>query len=273
MKIYGLIAILFLTQSTFSQSISSYLINAEKYDRYTNISKIIETTSFYDSDNIKKEIEYKDFDSSMNLISLKRFNDKNKLIFSRTYEYDSLHRQIVTNSKTWINTIGYVSEYSIYKYDSHNNCIQIDYSSHNQVLSICKYYFENKYNLIRLETFDANGRLFGYETAQYDLENNKMEISQFNSKNELLNSNNRPIKFEDNYKQNTSGKYNEHNNLIYQEIDCDDNICYITDYKYDQKGNWISEIRHRYIKTKKGKLKRKKLVMVKTRDIKYNTDS
>ena len=39
---------------------------------------------------------------------------------------------------------------------------------------------------------------------------------------------------------------------------------------YDENGNWISEKRYSYINTKSGKLKRKKLDMVKTREIKYN---
>jgi len=272
MKIYGLITILFLSQMTFSQSISSYMLNIDKYDKDANIADIIETTSFYNSDGITKDIEYKNFNSSMNLTSLKRFNDENKLIWLNIYTYDSLQRIVRIDNKKWINVVGYQSGYSIYKYDSLNNCIQIDYNSQDQVLNIAKYYFDKDSNLTRLETYNANGDLFGYETAKYDFDSNRMTIYQYNNQDKLLNSNDRPIKFGGSYKQKTSNKYNEQGDLIYWERNWNenDNVCYTTDYKYDENGNWISEKRYSYIKTGNGKLKRKKLEMVKTREIKYN---
>ena len=272
MKIYGLITILFLSQLTFSQSISSYMLNIDKYDKDANISEIIETTSFYNSDGVKKEIEYKNFNSSMNLTSLKRFNDENKLIWLNIYAYDSLQRKIRIDNKKWINVVGYQSGYSIYKYDSLENCVQIEYNSQDQILNITKYYFDNDYNPTRLETYAANGNLFGYETAEYDFDNNRMMIYQYNNQGKLINSDDRPIKYGGNYKQKSSNKYNEQGDLIYWERDWNenDNVCYTTDYIYDDNGNWISKKRYSYIKTKKEKLKRKKIEMVKTREIKYN---
>lgn len=272
MKIYGLISILFLSQLTFSQSISSYMLNIDKYDKDANIYEIIETTIFYNSEGVEKDIEYKNFNSSMNLTSLKRFNDENKLIWLNIYSYDSLHRKVRIDNKKWINVVGYQTGYSIYKYDSLNNCIQIDYNSQDQILNIAKYYFDNDSNLIRLETYAANGNLFGYETAKYDFDNNRMMIYQYNNQDKLINSDDRPIKYGGKYKQKLSHKYNEHGDLIYWERNWNenDNVCYTSDYKYDEKGNWISQKRYSYIKAEQGKLKRKKLEMVKTREIKYN---
>jgi hypothetical protein len=248
------------------------MLNIDKYDKDANIAEIIETTSFYNSDGIAKDIEYKNFNSSMNMTSLKRFNEENKLIWLNIYTYDSLQRIVRIDNKKWINVVGYQSGYSIYKYDSLNNCVQIDYNSQDQILNIAKYYFDKDSNLTRLETYAANGTLFGYETAKYDFDSNRMMIYQYNNQEKLLNSDERPIKFGNSFKQKTSNKYNEQGDLVYWERDWNenDNVCYTTDYKYDENGNWISEKRYYYIKTENGKLKRKNLEMVKTREIKYN---
>jgi hypothetical protein len=272
MKIYGLILILFLSQLAFSQSISSYMHNIDKYDKDANISEIIETIIFYNSDGADKKIEYKNFNSSMNLTSLKKFDDENKLIWLRIYTYDSLQRKVRIDTKKWINMVGYESGYSVYKYDSLNNCLQIDYNSQDRILNIAKYYFDKDSNLMRLETYDANGSLFGYETAKYDFENNKMLINQYNNQGKLLNSDDKPIKYGGNYNRKPSNKYNENGDLIFWERDRNknDKVCFMNDYKYDENGNWILKKRYRFIKTKKGKLKRKKLVMLRTREIKYN---
>ncbi len=261
-----------MSQLASSQSITSYMHNVDKYDRNANISEIIETTIFYNSNGVKKEIEYKNFNSSMNLTSLKRFNNENKLILLIIYQYDSLQREVRIDKKQWVNVLGYQSEYSIYQYDSLNKFVQIDYNSQKQILNISRYHLDENFNLIRLEIYTANGDLIGYETASYDSDNNKMTIKQYNKQDKLINSKDGPIKSGDVYKQKSTNQYNEKGDLIYWEggRKGNDKVCYTTDYKYDKKGNWISEKRYSYIKTEQGKLKRRNLEMVKTRKIKYN---
>jgi hypothetical protein len=59
--------------------------------------------------------------------------------------------------------------------------------------------------------------------------------------------------------------------LIFWErrLNENDNVCYTIEYKYDKRKNWISKKRFSQIKTKNGKLKKKKIKMIKTREIKY----
>lgn len=271
MKKQILIAIIFLSQLTFSQSIGSYLLNKNKYDKKANITKIMEKTSFHNSEGVKKETEYKNFNSSMQLTSLKRFNDKNKLIWLNIYKYDSLKRKIRVDNKRWINIIGYQTKHSEYRYDSIGNFVQIDFNSKKQALNISQFFLDNDKNLIRLENYTGNGDLIGFETATYDFENNKMNVKQYNNKSKLINSNDRTIKYSGDYKQKFPNKYNEQGDLIYWERNWNDkdNVCYTIDYKYDNNGNWVYKKRYSHIKTKKGKLKKKRIKMLKTRKIEY----
>jgi len=271
MRTYILLTILFLSQLTFSQSIGSYNININKYDKSSKIAQIIEKTSFYNSDGIKTDIEHKDFNKSMQLTSLKRFDEKNKLIWLNIYKYDSLQRRVRLDNKKWINIIGYQTKHTEYKYDSIGNFVQLDYNSKKQISNISQYYFDKKKDLIRLETFTGNGSLIGYETATYDYETNIMVVNQYNNRNELVNSNDRPINHSGDKKQKSSNNYNEQGDLIFYKRNWNDNdnVCYTIEYKYDKSGNWISKKRYSHIKTESGKLKRKKIKMVKTRKIKY----
>ncbi len=272
MKTHFLLSILFLTQLAYSQSIASFVHHTNQYHNNANIAEVIETTNFYNSGNIHKETEYKDFNSTENLISLKRFNAENKLIWSIIYQYDSLQRVIRIDNKKWINIIGYQSGYSIYKYDSLGNCLQIEYTSQGHILNIFKYYFDKNSCLIRLEFCDANGYLLGYETAKYEPENNTMHIRRYNVNNILISSDDSPINYGGSYKQKTSNKYNEYDDLIYWERNWfeKDRVCYTSDYIYDNNRNWVLERRYKYFKSKNGKLKRKALDMEKTRVIHYN---
>ncbi|OIQ30332.1 MAG: hypothetical protein BM564_02890 [Bacteroidetes bacterium MedPE-SWsnd-G2] len=271
MRFTLLIVTLLFSQLTYSQSIASYNSNANKYDKKDNFVQIVEKTSFYNSDGIKTDIEYKDFNKSMQLTSLKRLDDKNKLIWLNIYKYDSLQRRISIYNKRWINKIGYQTKLSKYKYDSISNFIQLDYNSKNQIMNIARYFFDKEKNLIRLENFNGNGNLIGYETANYDLENNVVVVNQFNNKNELINTNNRAISYSGDKKQKPSNKYNEQGDLIFYKRNWNenDNVCYTIEYKYDKKGNWVSKKRYSHIQIEGGKLKKKKTNMVKTRKIKY----
>jgi hypothetical protein len=271
MRLTILIATFLLSQLTFSQSIASYNSNATKYDKNANFTQIIEKTSFYNSDGIKTEIEHKDFNKSMQLTSLKRFDDKNKLIWLNIYKYDSLQRRVRLDNKRWINVIGYQTKHTEYKYDSIRNFVQIDYNSQKQISNIAQYFLDKEKNLIRLENYNGNGSLIGYETANYDLENNVVVVNQYNNKNELVNSNNRAISHSGEKKQKTANEYNEQGDLIFYKRNWNDNdnVCYTIEFKYNKKGNWISKKRYSHIKTESGKLKKKKIKMVKTRKIKY----
>ncbi|WP_223550991.1 hypothetical protein [Aestuariivivens sp. NBU2969] len=270
MKTFHLIFLLFFTQITFSQSIGSYLSNLHMYDKYEGIEEIIEKTTFYNSDGSETEIEHKKFNSSMGLMSLQRFNEENKLIWLNLYKYDSLGRIVRIDNKKWINTLGYQTSYTIYEYDNQNNFIQIQYNAGNQPLEYWKYDFDDKQNLIQLANYDQNGNLYGYETAEYDVENNKMKVNVYDNRHNLKSSNVRPIKHEGEYKQKSTKKYNEHGDIIYWErnLNKDDNVCYTLEYRYDENGNWVSQKRYSYIKVENGKLKKKKLKVAQTRKIK-----
>lgn len=270
MKSFQFVFLLFLTQLTFSQSIGSYLSNLHMYDKYEGIEEIIEETTFYNSDGPETDVEHKTFNNSMDLISLQRFNEANKLIWLNLYKYDSLGRRIRLDNKKWINIIGYQTSYTTYEYDEQNNFVEVSYNSANQPLSIFAYYFDDKHNLIRLENYDQTGSLFGYETATYDIETNRMRVNVYDNQNNLKSSNERPIRHEGEYQQDSKNKYNEHGDIIYWDRgwNKDDNVCYTVDYKYDDNGYWISQKRYSYEKTDEGKLKKKKLKMVKTRKIK-----
>lgn len=240
------------------------------YDKYSGIEEIIEKTTFYNANGVEKNVEHKIFNPSMDLISLQRFNEENKLIWLNLYKYDSLGRKVRIDNKKWINIIGYQTSYSTYEYDAQNNFIHVQYNSRNHPLSFWKYYFDDKHNLIQLENYDQNGNLFGYETAEYDLENNRMTVNVYNDKHNLKSSNVRPIRHEGEYKQKSTNKYNDLGDIIYWErnLNENDNVCYTLDYKYDKNGNWISQKRYSHIKAKNGKLKKKKLKVAQTRKIK-----
>ena len=256
-----------------SQSIGSYLSNLYKYDKNSNFIEIIEETKFYNKNEIKKETEYKRFNKYMNLVSLKRFNEKKKLTWLNIYSYDSLQRRVKLENKYWVNIVGYQKKYNTYEYDSIGNCLEIQYNSNNQVLNISKYKFDKENNLIQLASYNGNGNLIGYEKAEYFIKKNKVKISQFNNKGKFIVSNSHSIEYSKDYKHKPQYKYNEYGDLIFWErnLNENDNVCYTIEYKYDKKGNWISKKRFSYIKDKKGKLRKKKIKMIKTRKIEYRT--
>jgi hypothetical protein len=259
-------------QLSFSQSISSYVIDANnKIISKIKIWEIIETTTFYLRDEEKKDIEYKTYDTSMNILTLVRNNAENKLIFQSIFTYDSLKRIIRIDKKNAKNKGGFQNFYTIYKYDSLSNFTQTDYNENGNIVNTAKFYFDKDKNLIRLETYTGDGSLIGYEVAEYNLQDNLLIISQYDNKNQQINKLNRPISHDSHYKQKATNKYNEHGDIIYKERDQNENdkTCYITEYKYDKFGNWTSEKRYSYIKNEKGELKQEKLEMIKKRDIKY----
>lgn len=262
-----ILILIFFTQLLSAQSISSYLLNVDKIKSKQKILEIKESTTFYNNNVETKDIEYKTYDSLMNISSLKRLNSDNKLIWMAIYKYDNLGRVIRVDKGNWINVIGYQKSYEIYQYDSLGNFIQSDYNDKGMILSFAKFYFDTNRNLSRLETYTGNGNLIGYELANYNKEDNQVSILQYNSQDQLINTLNQPISHE----QKPSNKYNEHGDLIYWERNWNesDKTCYKTDYMYDEFDNWISEKRYSYIKNDNGELKKKKLEMIKTREIKY----
>jgi hypothetical protein len=266
-----LIILLFASHSTLAQSIFSYKESTSKIKSEVKFTELILTTTFYNKNDISKDIEYDTFDSLMNIVSLKRFDADNKLIWLSIYNYDSLGRLKKIGTKNWINLIGYQYGYTIYKYDSTNNFAQIIYNEKGIIQNICKYYFDKEKNLIRLELYNGNEKLVGFEEAQYDKQNNQMTIFEYNRERQFLNKFSCPISHSSQYKQDAGNKYNEHGDLIFWErnLNVDDKTCYTAEYKYDKFNNWVSEKRYSFTKNDKGELKKKKLDMIKTREIKY----
>ncbi|CAM1361763.1 conserved hypothetical protein [Tenacibaculum litopenaei] len=255
----------------YSQSIGSYLSNFYKYDKNSNFIEIKEETKFYNKNGVKREIEYKTFNKYMDLISLKRFNSENKLIWLNIYKYDSLRRRIRLDNKHWINVIGYQKKHTTYEYDSIGNCLEIQFNSNNKILNITKYEFDTNRNLVQLANYNGSGNLIGYEKAKYYVDENTVEISQFNNKGKLIITQSHSIDYSKDFKHKTQYEYNEYGDLIFWErrLNENDNVCYTIEYKYDKRKNWISKKKFSQIKTKNGKLKKKKIKMIKTREIKY----
>lgn len=265
--------LLFFTVVGYSQSIGSYLSNLYKYNKESKFKEIKEEIIYYNKDGIKKEIEYKSFNEYMNLRSLKRFDDKKKLVWLNIYKYDSLQRRTKLENKYWVNIVGYQKKYREYEYDSIGNFLEIQFNSNKQVTYITKYFFDKENNLIQLANYNGGGNLIGYEKATYFTEKNRVKISQFNNQGKLITTNSHSIDHskDSKHKHKPHYKYNEHGDLIFWErnLNQNDKVCYTMEYKYDEKGNWISKKRYSHIKTDSGKLKKKKIKVSQTRKIKY----
>jgi len=266
-----LILSLFAVQLIFAQSIDGYLRERYKFDACANSTDIVETLTHYSKTGPTTTVEYRNYDTLMNLLSLKRFDDKNKLIFLVLIYYDSLNRHVRKETKKWVNIIGYQSNYSVRQNDTAKNFVQTEYNDKYQMLNISKYYFDRDTNLIRLEAFAGNGKLIGYETGVYDFDNNLLTLNHYNSQSVLLNSHYRPIRYGGQFQQDPTNKYNAQGDLVFYKRDWheNDNVCYTMKYKYDKQLNWISEKRYQHIISEKGKLKGKKINMVRTRKIQY----
>jgi len=271
MKTTLLILSLLVGQLLNAQSISSYLHERYKFNTCENCTEIVETTTHYSKTGPTTTVEYDSYDTLMNQLSLKRFDDENKLIFLVLNYYDSLNRLVRVETKKWVNIVGYQSNYSVRQYDTSKNFVQTEYNDKYQMLNISKYYFDRDTNLIRLEAFAGNGKLIGYETGVYDFDNNLLTLNHYNSQSVLLNSHDRPIRYGGKFQQDPTNEYNEHGDLVYYKRDWHENdiVCYTMKYKYDKQLNWISEKRYQHIISEKGKLKGKKINMVRTRKIQY----
>ena len=235
------------------------------------ISEIKEITIFFTEKGEIKTTEYTNFDSLMNIKSLKRFDAEDKLLWLSVYRYDSLARMVRHENKRWNNLTGYQMGYSVYEYVSPFNVTQTDYRNKETILGIAKFYFNRNKNLVGLETYTSEGDLIGYELAEYNIPENQMVISQYNREKELINKSTSPISYDPKDKQKPSNKYDQNGDIIYWERDWDanDRTCFTTEYKYDQFNNWIVQKRYRFMKNDKGELKKKKLEMTKNREIKY----
>lgn len=269
--IYSISFFLIVSLSAFSQSIISEIRNNSGIEAKGKINRIKESTSFFEKDTINKFLEVTTYDNHMNLLTIKRYDGNNKLIFSRTASYDNTYRIKSDQIKQWNNLTGYQTEYSKYEYSNNGDYVQTDSDSQGNIIKQFKFYFDENKNLIRLESYFGDGKLIGFEKASYDIDNNKVNIYLYNAKNQLLNTVNTQMKIDALKNKDNSLKFNEFGDLIYSEnhLFAAKNLIDTYEYKYDKHNNWISQKEFLWNMNSDGELTNKTPETFKTRKIKY----
>jgi len=193
------------------------------------------------------------------------------LIWQSLRSYNESNRIKKIENLKWINTKGYQSGHTLFHYHISNNYTQRDYNQLGQIIYISNFYFDGDTNLIRLETFTGDSSLIGFETAEYNYDNNLMRISQYNRYSKLINTLESPIRSGPQFVQSPTNKYNQYGDLVYTERNWSkkDKVFFTIEYIYDDLGNWVSQKRYKNIKNRNGIIKSKNIDMIKTRDIKY----
>jgi hypothetical protein len=273
MKIFLIAFFIFTANLSYSQSIASHIINNNPKKNKGNIRQITELITFGNSSGEEKTKRIYQYDRNGNLISSLKFNDEGKLVGASTSQFDSLNRLKRTDSRYWINLLGFQEEYYTFEYDKNSNLVlQKKFRKNgNILLNYAEFKYDTAKNLVLLKSYNGNGDLQGYETADYDFTNNLATVKVFNTSNELMSKSNQPIFFGPKHKQDSTIQYNEQGDIVYSERHWkeNDNVCYKSDYEYDKFGNMIKYVDTEYEKKKNGKLKKLRVRQLTTRQIEY----
>lgn len=240
-----LIIIIIFNSKIQSQSIYSALRHDDKLDLKDNIQveEIVTDIIFYNTNSIENQKEITIVNSKNKLVREDRYNDQSKIAQKLTFSYDSTQTKSLSRKhEKWHPLLGYSSETAFYEYDPSDFLIKIiDKNKDGKIFRETSITNDDKGNPIELKLKENNNFDYGMETAEYDYENNVVEIKVLDEHGNILSSNKMKIDFSIKSKDdvvNDSGDY----------IKSDG---YEFDYKYDKKGNWIKQIRYKVVAGKK----------------------
>jgi hypothetical protein len=238
MKLYYILLFIFISVKSFAQNIYSAIHLNDKYEiNYQKpIKKIKLKSTFYNSKDTERQSETITLNNFYRVVSSERFNENDELIFKYENEFrnDSLIVKTTTTRK--IPLLGYEYTYSEFEYDSKNFLTKkTKFNNQNKVLETVTYENNDNGNPILLK---INNGEFGYEKAIYDYVNNSYTSLVYNSKDELISTDqNIWLNYNKKFKEQ---KINEFGDTI------EDNY-FLFKYKYDKFGNWTKQIRYKKI--------------------------
>lgn len=153
------------------------------------------------------------------------------------YVFDSNKNLIYRSLKNKIPGIGWQGLTTVYSYDETGLIGTQTHDGQNNMIDIMKIENDSLKQPVRLALYNANNKLQGYETAEYDYIKNICINKIFNSFGKIINEKNYPIKA----KVNGSDIYNEQGDCTLSKSSGGGNYYQQIEYAYDNLGNWISQ--------------------------------
>lgn len=248
MKVHITIFFLFVTISTYSQSISS-ILRQEWKKNDNSIEKIIETTTNYNPSNSEKLKKTYYFDSRGLQTKREDYNEDGTIKARLQYYYNSDENLISRTFESWINIVGYQIDSAVYKYDSTGLISIYNYDGSGLLKTYA--IIENICGFpIMLVSYYPNGNVIGIEKAAYFFETNRAFISVYNRSGLQIG---KPTEHSISLKKDkeislSNKKYNEKGDLIEyiskRCYSCEDFVTYQIEYKYNKHNHWIRESRY-----------------------------
>jgi len=247
----------FSTSLSNAQNIFSALHSKEIREyKYGRPQQIVETNTFYSSNNTQVDKNIKTFDNAGMPFTEERYDETGKINAKLTYINDTINHLCLRRIfERWTNE-RYSKETAIYAYDNQNFLIRItDVDANGNATMVSELVNNDKGNPIELHLFDGRGRSFGIEKATYFYDRNIAVTTVFSNDGRNLSSDSLEIDFN---RTDSSGNYNEHGDAIsYSSRNLDGSrTLFESEYIYDNMGNCIDEKIYKVTVRNNGKKKR-----------------
>lgn len=235
------------------QNIYSALhLNGKSDYKTAKPKKIIETNTFFNKSGKQVDKNIKLYDNAGMIISEERFNEDGNLTARLTYTNDTANKIHLSRTFERKTAIGTMIETAWYSYDSHYQLIRVtDKTADGNLIGTTEIVNNAKGLPVELTTYDANGNLFGKETADYAYDHNMAITTVYNRDGKKLSSDSITINFRNAYQYpDPIKKYNEQGDLVISK-----NFEY--EYQYDKSGNCTEEKIYKVTIKPNGKKQRK----------------
>lgn len=248
---------LLLSCSFYSQSILSYINYGTESEFYSK-QPVTESTinyTFFNQSGVEKKKEITVYNADNKVQNELTYDENGKMIRRRFLQYDEKGNKIISKFENWIPAVGHTSESTHYIYDENNFLTGlIEKDSKNSIIRETTFINDDRGNPIEL-VINKKGRLEGKETAKYNYEANEVEISYFNSSNQMVSTQKSKISYK-----------NEPGDIVSEYGDIIKSSSAKADITYDSYGNWTRMVNYRVVD---GKMVKKSDFR---RQIKYKKD-
>lgn len=260
LKFLLLIFINLFAASIRSQNIYSALhLNEEREYKAGRPKTRTEISIFYTKDGKTTEKSVEVFDEAGMVLTEDRYDNDGTLTARLSFTNDTVRRLVLISTFERWTSVSHTKETAFYSYDSSDYLIRVIHKDGNGNISERTEVTNNEKGYpIQLSEYDANGGLYGIETARYSYNINKAVIFVQND-GRILSTDTIKINF------NNAHLYPEANETYNDKGDVTSWVSksingtvtpYEAQYQYDIAGNCIEETIYKVTVTAKAKRKR-----------------